>query len=130
MGTDDVDHRCQTGVKMTNFALGDLYMGKLVRLAAKDAEYNEAAARWSNDAEYMRLFDFGAAIPRPVAHFENDRERQNPSDNRFDFALRTITENKIIGFTGLGPMWNHQSAWMWIAIGDADYRGKGYGTDA
>jgi RimJ/RimL family protein N-acetyltransferase len=37
----------------------------------------------------------------------------------------------LIGFIGLfGIEWNHGNAWVGIGLGERDYWGKGYGTDA
>lgn len=111
------------------FTLGDLFTGKLVRLAAKGPEYKEAAARWTNDAEYMRQYNFDPAVLRPESYYDDAQKNEDNSGRHFEFALRTLDDDKMIGFVGLDVTWNHQSAWMWIGIGDAEDRGKGYGTD-
>ena len=40
---------------MTDLVLSTLYTGSLIRLAAVGADYKDAMARWSNDAEFQRL---------------------------------------------------------------------------
>ncbi len=44
--------------------------------------------------------------------------------------MRTLAEDKLIGATGLVPNLVHGDAWVYIVVGDRDYWGKGYGTDA
>jgi RimJ/RimL family protein N-acetyltransferase len=114
---------------MTLESLGTLYTGQLVRLAAQSTDLHEAMARWSNDSEYMRLLIYGPACPRPADAFTPDDDRRdNPSE--ISFAIRTLADDKLIGECELEVSWNHQSAWVGIGIGEPDYRGKGYGTDA
>jgi RimJ/RimL family protein N-acetyltransferase len=109
--------------------LGTLYTGSLVRLAAVGLEFKEARARWSNDAELMRLWSDDPAVPRSAESYEADDDRHDDG-KRFEFAIRTIADDNLIGACGLWPEWNHQSAWLGIGIGESEYRGKGYGTDA
>lgn len=114
---------------MTNPTLGNLFTGQLVRLGATKADDKEAFARWSNDAEYLRQLNFDPAIPR-APEFWNDKDKEKDDPHDYKFGIRTLADDKLIGLTGLGVSWNHQSAWFWIGIGEADYRSKGYGTDA
>ncbi len=115
---------------MTSYILGDLFTGKLVKLAAQGADLKEAMARWSNDAEYLRLLDTGAARPRPVEYFTPDEKDKHEDEPAFKFAIRTLADDKLIGECDLYPTWNHQNAWVGIGIGEPAYRSKGYGTDA
>jgi RimJ/RimL family protein N-acetyltransferase len=110
--------------------MADLFTGKLVRLAAYGTkDLLEAAARWSNDAEVFRLSDSGPAIPRGVAYFEEDL-KEIDHDNGMGFCIRTIADDKLIGDIGLRVQWSHQSAWLGVSIGEPEYHGKGYGTEA
>ncbi len=111
---------------------GNLFTGKLVRLGAWGAtpEFSEARARWSNDAEFMRNYNFGHVVPRSPAFFDRMDKKEMEKENEFKFTIRTLEDDKLIGECSLEPQWNHQSSWLAIGIGEADYRGKGYGTDA
>jgi len=110
---------------------GNLFVGKLVRLAAPtNPEFAEAQARWSNDAEFERFANMDYVSPRSVAYFQRRAEKRKDRDNSFEFAIRTLEDDKLIGDIGLHVHWNHQHAWMGIGIGEPDYRSKGYGTDA
>ena len=112
----------------------NLLQGQLVRLTAIDAEANaELLARWWSDSEYMRLLD--SDPPRPLLarkikeEFEKDTERY--AADRIEFMIRTLAADKPIGFIALdGIRWTHGDTFVAIGLGDRDYWGKGYGTDA
>ncbi len=108
-----------------------LYTGSLVRLAARiNPEFAEAMARWTHDAEYMRLIDSDPAQMVSAAQVEAHIQKEKNKESRFEFALRTIDGDKLIGEGGLNVKWNHQHTWLGIGIGEPDYRNRGYGTDA
>lgn len=110
---------------------GDLFVGKLIRLTAPRPEDKDVMARWSHDAEYLRQLDADAARPRPVDYFTDDKDKDKDRESRsFEFRIRTLADDKLIGFTGLHVEWSNQMAWVGIGIGEPEYRGKGYGTDA
>ena len=51
--------------------------------------------------------------------------------DQFEFSIRTLQDDLLIGDVGLdGVLWNHGDAFVGIGIGDREYWGKGYGTDA
>ncbi len=109
--------------------MNDLFTGKLVRLAAPASDEKEVFARWSNDPEYLRNLDDDPARPRHADAFnlvDKDSEWQ-----RFDFRIRTLADDTLIGFIELHEFsWNHKSAMLSVGIGEPAYRGKGYGSDA
>ncbi|WP_040952189.1 GNAT family N-acetyltransferase [Gorillibacterium massiliense] len=105
-----------------------LFCGQLVRLCASRPEDAAALALWSEDADYLRNLDTEFAIPRSVESFEKSIEN---SSNSLEFRLRTLEDDTLIGFVALFRMeWNNQCGKMAIGIGDPNFRGKGYGTDA
>ncbi|MBK8027449.1 MAG: GNAT family N-acetyltransferase [Chloroflexi bacterium] len=56
-------------------------------------------------------------------------EPPKPDDTYFH--LRTISDDRCIGFVVLFNLkWRNQTAELAIGIGDRDYRGHGYGSDA
>jgi RimJ/RimL family protein N-acetyltransferase len=116
---------------MTSLMPGDLFAGTLVRLTAPRPDDKEAMARWTQDAEYLRQLDSDAARPRSVEEFAEDKNKAKEQEwRRFDFRVRTLADDKLIGFTELGVEWSNQTAWIGIGIGEPEYRGKGYGSDA
>lgn len=115
---------------MTLSLSNDLLVGKLVRLTAQQYEDKEAMARWSNDVELNRLWDDTPVRPRNVDYFADVGKSKDGDYRRFEFAVRPIGDEKLIGVSELSILWVHQVAWLGIGIGEPEYRGKGYGTDA
>ncbi len=108
----------------------NLFAGKLVHLAATTSDDMAAFARWSNDADYLRHLDSDPARPRSADYFTKDMQRREEHNNNFNFMIRTLADDKTIGFVALWTEWSHQTAMLAIGIGEPDYRGKGYGSDA
>ena len=109
----------------------DLFQGKLVRLSAPRERDAEAFARWSHDAAYLRAVDTDFA--RPISAQEAAKRFPGGEDdpNAVAFRIRTLEEDRLIGFVALHSIeWNNRAALLAIGIGEPDYRGKGYGTDA
>lgn len=111
-----------------------LLEGKFVRLTAENPDVAAKAMQgWTMDTEYFRLLD--SDPPRLYSEkkfkewFEKDLEKE--SDDGFFFNIHLKDADKIIGFVGLFNLnWNHGDALVGIAIGEREYWGKGYGTDA
>lgn len=114
--------------------MDDLFRGKLVRLAADEPEtLGKAFSRWMRNTEYQRLLDSEPpqlwSAKNIKEWFEKDLEKKIPSE--YFFAIHTLEEDRLIGFVALrGIRWNQRDAWVGIGIGEAEYWGKGYGTDA
>lgn len=118
-----------------------LLRGDLVRLTALDLEKSAPLiSGWSGDAEYLRLLDNEPAIPWSAQHIkewlEKEIEKADSAGNNFLFFIETLAVEdepggKIIGFVGLGEVeWHHGDSFVGIGIGERDYWGRGYGTDA
>lgn len=109
--------------------LGDLYTGAHVKLTAPRAEDRESLARWSHDAEFQRLLFMNFVRPQPPDFFQMPKEEDNLK--YIVFHLRTVAEEKFIGFANLwGFNWSSQSCMLAIGIGEPDFRGRGYGTES
>jgi RimJ/RimL family protein N-acetyltransferase len=109
-----------------------VFQGDLVRLTAIDAETDAAdIARWSNDGVFERLLDSDPAKPRLPATVKEWIEKQEPRNNSYAFAIRTLTDDRLIGEAELdGIQWPHGDGWIGIGIGAREDWNKGYGTDA
>jgi RimJ/RimL family protein N-acetyltransferase len=109
-----------------------LFQGKLVRIAAQDPEKDvEAFVNWSRDSEFHRLLDFDPVRPYTLKSVKEQMEKDATSTERFLFSIRTLADDCLIGFMGLyHPSWNHGDVNVGIGIGEREYWGKGYGTDA
>src|SRR5258706_11033228 len=108
----------------------NLFIGKLVRLTAQHYDDREAMARWSNDVELNRLWDDSPVRPRAIDYYTDLGKGKDSDYRRFEFAIRPLGDDKLIGVTELSIMWVHQIAWLGMGIGEPEFRGKGYGTDA
>ena len=112
----------------------DLFQGKLVRLAAQEIQpMAEAYSKWSCDSEYWRLLDSGLVRPFSVKNtkewIEKNQEKERP--DQFSFAIRNLEDDRLIGDIGLdGIQWTHKDAFVGIGLGEREFWGKGYGTDA
>jgi RimJ/RimL family protein N-acetyltransferase len=98
-----------------------LFIGERLRLAPAMPEDAAIMARWSLDSEYLRMVDDDPA--RPMTPDDAGRGGS-------DFRLRTLAENRLIGFVALFSVTRFQTAMMAIGIGEMEYRGKGYGNEA
>ncbi len=109
----------------------NLLSGKLVRLAAVDPEHAESWAKWHTNSEYMRLADMDPATVQSVKSTREWMEKHLDDWLEHEFSIRTMDGDKLIGTTGLGGnLKQHGDAFAGIGIGEPDFWGKGYGTEA
>lgn len=111
-----------------------LFCGDLVRLSAEDPEpMSKAFSRWARDTEYHRMLNYD-----PVAYWSEkkwkswlEKDLQEESQSDFFFSIRALDKDLLIGFIGLMDIeWANGNSWVVIGVGERDYWGKGYGTDA
>lgn len=112
----------------------DLFRGKLVRLTSEEPELRaKYEAGWQRDTEFHRLADSAPADltseKKLKAWIEKNIEAGFKPE-RYPFSIRTLADDKLIGFLGLGLNLIHSEVWIGIGIGDRENWGKGYGTDA
>jgi RimJ/RimL family protein N-acetyltransferase len=111
-----------------------LFQGDLVRLSSEDPQVMaEAFARWNQNSKYFRLLDSDPAYlwsARKIKEwFEKDIDSTLP--NNLLFAIRTLTEDKMIGFIAFdGLNWTDRESFVAIGIGEQENWSKGYGSDA
>jgi len=111
----------------------DLFRGELVRLTTEDPEPRaKIEVNWQRDSEYHRLLDADPARmiseKRMKEWLEKRYEDGFKPDGHF-FSVRTLAEDKLIGFFGLWLDLANNEAWLGIGIGEREFWGKGYGTD-
>lgn len=104
-------------------------VGKLVRLAMPDCEEDaRIMAGWSRDGEYMRLANGEPAMIYPSKHV-NDWIHE--TEDKVHFMIRTLADDRLIGECDLSDFnWPVGNAWVGIGVGERDFWGQGYGTDA
>lgn len=104
--------------------------GDLTCLKAVDPDTDaDSIARWSRDSQFWRLAHTLPAYPEVAQRVK--RELEDRPIDLFGFAIRTLADDRLIGLIGLYTTFQPQrEAFMGIQIGERDYWGKGYGTDA
>jgi RimJ/RimL family protein N-acetyltransferase len=108
-----------------------LFNGKLVRLAAPQADDNVHFAAWTQNDTYLRTMDNDPARPLSAEAHAQWEQGFISAPDVFHFRLRTLADDTLIGMVVLGGVqWTNQTAFLGINIGDTAYWGKGYGTDA
>lgn len=108
-----------------------LFTGKLVRLVAQDPEHSpEIVAKWDRDTEYTRLIS-GNPVTLSTPKYWRERMEQPRNERFYPFGIQTIADDKLIGFIVLMHVNHfHGDAYVGIGIGEPEYRGKGYGSEA
>ena len=107
-----------------------LYCGKLVRLAALDMQKDtELWARWNQDSEFQQLSDWAPARVFSTKQIRDWMEKN--IDTLYSFSIQTLADGKTIGQVDLsGVNWTAGDAWLGVGIGEREYWGKGYGSEA
>ena len=128
---NDVGSDLKGGKSMSS----NLFQGELVRFVAAEPQLAAGLfAKWGRDSEFVRLLDTDPArllsVDKYKEWFEKDLVEQQKNDELF-FLIRTLEEDLTIGLIGLnGIQWVHGDAWVGIGLGEREYWGEGYGTDA
>lgn len=92
-------------------------------------------AAWSHDLDYVRLTN--QYPPRPLSSAQTARQlgewekERREKRSAFPFAIRGLHDDRLLGLARIRPIrWARQSAQIWLAIGAAEDRRKGYGSEA
>ena len=103
--------------------------GKLVRLRAYEKSDADALFRWFSDEDVTRWL--GPPNFPSRAHQERFIESTSASsDEAKYFAIETL-DGKLIGDCGLRFIdWKSRKAEFFITIGEKEFWGKGFGSDA
>ena len=110
-----------------------LFRGELVRFTMEEPEVRaRAEVRWQRDSEFHRLADSDPAqlqSERAIKDWFDKQVESGFQPKRYGFSVRTLAEDKFIGFLGLWVDVIHSEAWVGIGIGEREFWSKGYGTD-
>ncbi|ADL06819.1 GNAT family N-acetyltransferase [Thermosediminibacter oceani] len=108
-----------------------MFTGEKVRLRAYRKEDLEKALQFINDPEVKRFLAPG--IPFPLTESDEEKfisKQSGFNTDAYSFAIETL-EGEYIGGCGINSTdWKNSVAVVGIFIGNKDYWGKGYGTDA
>ncbi len=109
-----------------------LFEGQRVRLAPRDSEHDpEIEAQWTHDPEYLHTIQEGPAIPYSPAFIKKRYEEDAKEKNQFIFALRTLADDRLIGFAALRWIeWTHAYAELSLGIGKTEDCEQDYDAEA
>lgn len=113
--------------------MGDLFKGKLVRLSAIDPEeLSKSFSRWNRDSEFKRLLDFDPArLHSTKATREWMEKHLEEEKDTFWFSIQTLEDGRLLGDIDLMVInWASRDAFVGLGIGEREFWGKGYGTEA
>lgn len=108
-----------------------MYTGQLVRLREYKREDVVQAQRYLNDPEVKRLLQPGIPFLYTLEDEHRWFDSMSASKETYSFAIETLEDKRYIGGCGLNHIdWKNSVAVVGIFIGDKEYWGRGYGTDA
>jgi RimJ/RimL family protein N-acetyltransferase len=111
-----------------------LFESQLVRLSSEDPQVMARAfASWNQNSEYFRLMDSDPAHLWSANKFKEWLEKDLDSVLPVNllFSIRTLENEKLIGFVAFdGINWTDRDSYVAIGIGEPDFWGKGFGSDA
>lgn len=111
----------------------DLFRGELVRFALEEPEAAARAdVRWQRDTEFHRLSDPNPArlhSEKKIKEWIEKQIEEGFKPDRYFFSVRTLAEDRYIGFLALWVDLIHSEAWVGLGIGERELWSKGYGTD-
>lgn len=108
-----------------------MYYGEKIKLRAYKREDIPLAYEYLNDSEVKRLLV--NKIPYPIILEEEEKWFENliNSKDSYSFAIEDLETGEYLGGCGINQVnWLNRVAVIGIFIGDKNYWGKGYGTDA
>lgn len=105
--------------------------GKLIYLRGlRREDLKEAMFHWTDDREVTRYL-FRGAYPSNLEQMERDYEAMLDSATDIELAIVDKETDAHIGITGIHSInWIARSGEFRILIGEKEYWGKGYGTEA
>jgi ribosomal-protein-alanine N-acetyltransferase len=103
---------------------------KLYLRALERSDINEDYLHWINDAEVTKYMLTGT-FPSNVEKLEEYYHRMTTSPNHVILAIVDKNSDRHVGNITLNDIsWIDRTANLGIMIGDKDFWGKGYGTEA
>lgn len=109
-----------------------MYYGEKICLRAYKEGDIPLATKYINDKELKKLLV--TTIPFPMTNWEEEEWIKSQKSNNqgiYNFAIEDIESGKYIGGCGIQSVnWLARVATIGIMIGDKNYWGRGYGTDA
>jgi RimJ/RimL family protein N-acetyltransferase len=113
-----------------------LFEGRDIRFGPIDHEKDpQVESVWTHDSDFMRMSEIEPARPVSAAMMKKKYEKLEKeieeSRNIFYFTIRAREDDRLIGRAAINHIeWSNGNGWIEIAIGSAEDRHKGYGTQA
>jgi RimJ/RimL family protein N-acetyltransferase len=113
-----------------------LFDGSDICLGPIDYEKDpEVEAKWTQNAEFMRLFEFDPARPMSAAavkkQYEKLEKQIEEQRNSFHFMIRAQADDRLIGKAMINRIeWTNGNGGIRLGIGSPEDWRKGYGTQA
>lgn len=105
--------------------------GNKVYLRAIERNDVELAYKYMNNED--TFYGLSVGIPYPM-NFDNEMdwyESQRKRSDLYNFAICNVEDDLYIGGCGINSIdWNNRSCTVGIFIGDDQFKGKGFGTEA
>jgi Acetyltransferases, including N-acetylases of ribosomal proteins len=113
-----------------------LFEGQDVRFGPIDYDKDpQVEAKWTHNAEFMRLYDVNPARPLSAGivkkQYEKLEKRMEEDKDLYHFMIRAKADDRLIGKAEVQRIeWTNGNGQIRIGIGAAEDRCKGYGTQA
>ena len=113
-----------------------LFEGQDVRFGPIDYDKDpQVEAKWTHNAEFMRLYDVHPARPFSAGivkkQYEKLEKRMEEDKDLYHFMIRAKADDRLIGKAEVQRIeWTNGNGQIRIGIGAAEDRCKGYGTQA
>ena len=108
-----------------------MFVGKKVKLRGLKIEDVEPAYEYMSDPEVLLNLSPGIPYPMTLEREKQWFQSQIEMKDIYNFAIEDIETGLYIGGCGINKIdWKNRVATVGIYIGDKDFRGKGYGTEA
>ena len=115
-------------------AITNLFLGTKVRLVVEDPQVEAKAwSQWLRNSEYMLLLDTDPPVLRSEKTLKDriEKDLEESHEDVFYAMIRTLEEDRYIGFLAFfETFWNHGDAWVAIGLGESEFWGRGYGSEA
>ena len=113
-----------------------LFEGQDIRFGPIDYDKDpQVEAKWTHNAEFMRLYDVNPARPLSAGivkkQYEKLEKRMEEDKDLYHFMIRAKADDRLLGKAEVQRIeWTNGNGQIRIGIGEAEDRCKGYGTQA
>lgn len=108
-----------------------MFRGQLTELQALSRDHLTTYMRWFQDADLAGLVSPAVVVPVTAEAEEEWYKGANVPGCLYTFSIYARGDHRLIGNCRIGPVdAKNRSAPVGIVIGEREYWGRGYGTDA